>query len=49
VDAAEMKEESDLRYVLTWRRGAHFATVRIDAASIRNPFNKSEVQRFTCG
>jgi type VI secretion system protein ImpL len=49
LDAAELKEESDSRYVLTWRRDAHFATVRIEATSLRNPFNKPDVQNFRCG
>jgi type VI secretion system protein ImpL len=48
VDAAEMKEETDRRYVLTWRRGTHFATVRIDATTVNNPFNKSAIQLFRC-
>jgi type VI secretion system protein ImpL len=49
VDVAEMKAETDVRYQLTWRRDAHYATVRIEAASIRNPFNKADVQQFRCG
>jgi type VI secretion system protein ImpL len=49
VDAAALQQESDDRYVLTWRRGDHYAIVRIDAVSIRNPFNKQDLQQFTCG
>jgi type VI secretion system protein ImpL len=49
VDAAELKEETDVRYLLTWRRDTHYVMARIDAASIRNPFNKPDVQQFRCG
>ena len=49
VDAAEIKEETDTRYLLTWRRETHYATVHIEATSIRNPFNKPDIQQFRCG
>jgi type VI secretion system protein ImpL len=49
VDAAEIQTETDVRYALTWRRGNHQATLRIEAVSVRNPFNKADVQQFRCG
>jgi type VI secretion system protein ImpL len=49
IDVAEMQPESDSRYVLTWRRENHYASVRIEAASLRNPFGKLDVQQFRCG
>jgi type VI secretion system protein ImpL len=49
IDAAEIQTETDVRYALTWRRGTHTATVKIEAVSVRNPFNKADVQQFRCG
>jgi type VI secretion system protein ImpL len=49
IDAGELRQETDTRYLLTWRRDTHHATVRIDATSVRNPFNKTDVQQFRCG
>jgi type VI secretion system protein ImpL len=49
IDAGELKEETDDRYLLTWRRDTHYATIRVQAVSIDNPFNKDDVQQFRCG
>jgi type VI secretion system protein ImpL len=49
IEAAEVQTETDVRYVLTWRRGTHTASVRIEAVSVRNPFGKTDVQQFRCG
>ena len=50
IDAAEIQPApDDVRYTLTWRRGIHSASVMIEAESVRNPFNKQDVQRFRCG
>lgn len=49
IDAGELKAETDDRYLLTWRRDSHYATIRIQAVSIDNPFNKDDVQQFRCG
>jgi type VI secretion system protein ImpL len=47
-DAAELKAETDRRYLATWRRDNHEATVVIEAVSIDNPFDKSDLQQFRC-
>jgi type VI secretion system protein ImpL len=51
VDMGELVPQNDTRYLLTWRRGNHYATVQIDVASaLRNPFGKGgDVQNFSCG
>ncbi len=42
--------ETDTRFLVTWRQGAHSATVQVDVASeVRNPFNKADAQNFRCG
>ncbi len=48
LDSAQVERETDVRYVLTFERGGHQARVRIEAASIRNPFGKGELQQFRC-
>jgi type VI secretion system protein ImpL len=50
IDAAEVQSDrDDVRYGLTWRRGNHTATVRLEASSVRNPIGKTDVQQFRCG
>ena len=49
IDAGDLKQETDDRYLLTWQRDAHYATIRIQAVSIDNPFSKDDVQQFRCG
>ena len=49
VDAALVQRESELRYVLTWTSGNASAVVRVEAPSIRNPFNGLDLQTFQCG
>jgi type VI protein secretion system component VasK len=44
-----MKAETDTRFVLTWKRGNHQASVRLEAVSVRNPFGNVNVQQFRCG
>ncbi len=48
LDAAEMHRESDVRYVATFRLGAHEARAAIEAQSIRNPFGARDVRQFRC-
>lgn len=49
IDAANIQRETDARHVLGFDIGGHQARVRIDAASIRNPFATRDVQQFRCG
>jgi type VI secretion system protein ImpL len=49
IEQGELKELSDTRYEVTWRGGTHYAVVQLDAPSLRNPFNKNDVQQFRCG
>ena len=49
MDNTQVEAQSDERYVLTIKRGAREARVRVEANSIRNPFGKNELQRFRCG
>jgi type VI secretion system protein ImpL len=49
LDAARTDRETDVRYALTFARDGHAARVRLDAASIRNPYGKSDLQQFRCG
>lgn len=49
LEAAALQAQSDVRYTATWRAEANEARVTIEAASIRNPFMKSELRQFRCG
>jgi type VI secretion system protein ImpL len=49
MDAARVQRETDVRYVLHLQLGGHQARVRLEAASIRNPYASRDVQQFRCG
>ena len=49
IDAIRSERETDARYVLTFSQGGHEARVLLEAASIRNPFGKDDLQQFRCG
>lgn len=49
IDIANVQRETDARHVLGFEIGGHQARVRIEAASIRNPFATRDVQNFRCG
>jgi type VI protein secretion system component VasK len=49
LDNARMSRETEVRYDLTFAKDGHEARVRLDAASIRNPFsNRDELRQFRC-
>jgi type VI secretion system protein ImpL len=49
LDRARLSAETEVRYELTFAKDGHEARVRIDAASIRNPFNtRDELRQFRC-
>ena len=49
MDEVRIERETDVRYVLTFAKGGHEARVRLEAASIRNPFATRDLQQFRCG
>ena len=49
MDVARTERETDVRYTLTFAKEGHEARVRLDAATIRNPFGKDDLQQFRCG
>jgi type VI secretion system protein ImpL len=49
LSAGEVQRETDLRHVVSFARGAHRARVRVEAASVRNPWAIREWQQFRCG
>ena len=48
LDQAQVDAQSDVSYLLTFARGGHEAKVTLEAASVRNPFGKRELQQFRC-
>jgi type VI secretion system protein ImpL len=48
LDVADLERETDVSYALRFRMGGHQARVRLEAASIRNPFSGAELQNFQC-
>ena len=48
LDSGQLARESDTRYLLTLKRGAREVQLRIEADSVRNPFGKTDLQRFRC-
>jgi type VI secretion system protein ImpL len=49
LDAAILRADTDVRFDAGFQNGGHQATVIIEAASIRNPYQKSAVRQFRCG
>jgi type VI secretion system protein ImpL len=49
LDAAMLKVETDVRFDAVFQLGGHQATVIIEPASIRNPYQGSGVRQFRCG
>jgi type VI secretion system protein ImpL len=48
LDQVQVNAQSDVTYVVTFARGGHEAKVTLEAASVRNPFGKQELQQFRC-
>jgi type VI secretion system protein ImpL len=48
MESARIERETDVRYVLTFAKDGHEARVRVEAASIRNPYGQNELQQFRC-
>jgi type VI secretion system protein ImpL len=48
LDTGNLTRESDVRYLLTLSRGGREIQLRIEADSSRNPFGKTDLQRFRC-
>jgi type VI secretion system protein ImpL len=48
LESGRLERESDVRYLLTLERGMREVQLRIEADSIRNPFGKTDLQRFRC-
>jgi type VI secretion system protein ImpL len=49
LDNARLSRETEVRYDVTFAKDGHEAQVRLDAASIRNPFNdKDTLRQFRC-
>jgi type VI secretion system protein ImpL len=46
--AQQVDPETDVRYLVTFARGSHEAKVIVEAASVRNPFRKLDLQQFRC-
>ena len=49
IDAGQLQPDSDLRYTLSLQAGGQQARVRIEAASVRNPYARRDWQQFHCG
>lgn len=49
VNAGQLQRETDVRHVISLQSGGHLARVKVEAASILNPFAMREWQRFRCG
>jgi type VI protein secretion system component VasK len=49
IESGTLTRESDVRYLLTLRRGTREIQLRFEADSVRNPFGKMDLlQRFRC-
>ena len=48
LDVSQIRAESVLRYEVTFEKGGYTATVRIEAASVLNPFGGRELQQLRC-
>jgi type VI secretion system protein ImpL len=48
LDASQFRQESDLRYEVTFEKGGYTSLVRIDASSVFNPFGQRDLQQFRC-
>ena len=49
IESGQLMKESDVRYLLTLRRGTREIQLRFEADSVRNPFGKLDMlQRFRC-
>jgi type VI secretion system protein ImpL len=49
LDSAQIQRETDAAYVVTFQKGGHETRLRIESASIRNPYGKQALQQFRCG
>ena len=48
IDAAQVRRDTDVRYIVSFQKGEHVGRVKIEAASIRNPLATRDVQQFRC-
>jgi type VI secretion system protein ImpL len=49
LDSAEVRPETDTRSIVTFAKDGHLVRLRLDAASIRNPYSRAELQQLRCG
>jgi type VI secretion system protein ImpL len=49
LDAGRLTADSDVRYQVSFAVGGAEARFTLEASSIRNPFMKADLQRFSCG
>jgi type VI secretion system protein ImpL len=49
IDASNLQSQTETRFVLGIQAGGATARLRLDAASIRNPFGNPALSRFRCG
>jgi type VI secretion system protein ImpL len=49
IDAGRLDRDTDVRYILSLQAGGQQGRVRIEAASIRNPYGRRDWQQFRCG
>ena len=48
LDSAQVAPQTDVSYLVTFAKGGHEAKVTLNAASVRNPFGKRDLQQFRC-
>jgi type VI secretion system protein ImpL len=48
IDQSQVRRETDAIYVLTFTKGDHESSVRVESVSIRNPYGNHAVQQFRC-
>lgn len=48
LDVAQVRQESDLRYEITFEKAGYQSLIRIEAASVFNPFGQRELAQFRC-
>lgn len=49
MESGQGQPETEAVYLVTFQKGGHEMRIRIESASIRNPFGKQALQQFRCG
>lgn len=49
MESGQGQPETEAVYLVTFQKGGHEMRMRIESASIRNPFGKQALQQFRCG